>query len=140
MTEMKVRPSVVEGKTVLVKTGCGNLYVTVNKHDGEVFEVFASLGKAGGCASAQLETIGRLLSWGLRSGASIEEAILSLSGIHCHESSDDKTNTNRIRACADAISCAISKCINLEKEKTIEDKEYDRKQSVLVVRSMGCSE
>jgi ribonucleoside-diphosphate reductase alpha chain len=47
----------------------GDLYVTVNEDEtGKPFEVFATLGKAGGAAMADVEGIGRLISLALRSG------------------------------------------------------------------------
>jgi len=46
------RPEVILGTTTKVTTGCGNLYVTINHgQDGEFFEVFTQMGKAGGCAA-----------------------------------------------------------------------------------------
>jgi len=42
------RPEEIQGKTIAQKTGCGTAYITVNEHEGKVFEVFLSLGKAGG--------------------------------------------------------------------------------------------
>ncbi|MCK4978962.1 MAG: ribonucleotide-diphosphate reductase subunit alpha, partial [Candidatus Delongbacteria bacterium] len=49
------RPDVMEGKTYKVNTGEGTMYVTVNTDEGKPFEVFASIGKAGGNAAAMSE-------------------------------------------------------------------------------------
>ena len=63
------RPDVVFGSTQRINTGCGSIYVTVN-HDesGKPFELFTQIGKAGGCAASQTESIGRLASLALRPG------------------------------------------------------------------------
>ncbi|GAH11457.1 unnamed protein product, partial [marine sediment metagenome] len=56
------RSRVTTGVTERVTTGCGYIYVTVNRDEQGIFEVFSHLGKAGGCASAQLEATCRLIS------------------------------------------------------------------------------
>lgn len=78
------RPSVVRGITERVRTGHGNMYVTVNfDDDGKPFEVFSTLGKAGGCHAANLEAISRLISLALRSGIDPNQIVEQLKGITC---------------------------------------------------------
>jgi ribonucleoside-diphosphate reductase alpha chain len=104
----KNRPPVIKGATRFMKTGCGNLYVTVNEDDnGRPFEVFTNIGKAGGCAASQAEAIGRLISLALRSGIEPEEIVKQLKGISCHEPS--WYEGGRILSCSDAIAKALEK-------------------------------
>lgn len=104
----KKRPAVVKGATRLMKTGCGNLYVTINEDEsGKPFEVFTNIGKAGGCASSQAEAIGRLISLSLRSNIEPEEIVKQLKGISCHQPS--WTEGGKILSCSDAIAKAIEK-------------------------------
>jgi len=35
MTTPKERPEVLPGKTYKLNTGCGNIYVTINDHEGQ---------------------------------------------------------------------------------------------------------
>ena len=80
----------VQGITDRVRTGHGNMYVTVNfSRTGIPFEVFSNLGKAGGCDSAQLEAISRLASLALRSGIEKEQIVEQLRGITCCPAWDD---------------------------------------------------
>ncbi|XCH46264.1 vitamin B12-dependent ribonucleotide reductase [Thermodesulfovibrio sp. 3907-1M] len=100
------RPEVLKGVTRLMKTGCGNLYVTINQdHEGKPFEVFTNIGKAGGCAASQAEAIGRLISLALRSGIEPEEIVKQLKGISCH--APVWSGNGKITSCSDAIAKAI---------------------------------
>ena len=82
----KERPEVIQGTTRLTKTGCGNLYVTINEDEnGYPFELFTSMGKAGGCAASQSEAIGKAVSLAFRSNIVPEEIVKQLKGISCHE-------------------------------------------------------
>lgn len=104
----KKRPPVIKGSTRLLKTGCGNLYVTINEDEnGRPFEVFTNIGKAGGCASSQAEAIGRLISLSLRSNIEPEEIVKQLKGISCHQPS--WTEGGKILSCSDAIAKALEK-------------------------------
>ncbi len=78
----RVRPQVMNGKTYKVKTGYGNLYITVNNDEtGAPFEVFATIGKSGGFFQEQTEGICRLISLALRAGVKVEEIIGDIKGI-----------------------------------------------------------
>lgn len=100
------RPDVLQGVTRLMKTGCGNLYVTINKDKkNKPFEVFTNIGKAGGCAASQAEAIGRLISLALRSGIEPQEIVKQLKGISCH--APVWSGNGKITSCADAIAKAI---------------------------------
>jgi len=81
-TAPRTRPEVISGKTYKVKTGYGNLYVTINDDEkGKPFEVFATIGKSGGVLAAKCEAICRMVSLALRSNVSVEEIIEQLKGI-----------------------------------------------------------
>ena len=77
------RPGVLSSISRKTKVGCGSLYVTVGSNDGDPIEVIATLGKAGGCAQAQNEALGRAISIGLQWGVPVKEYIGTLSGIRC---------------------------------------------------------
>ena len=100
------RPSSVRGVTDRVRTGHGNMYVNVTFDDqGQPFEVFANLGKAGGCDSAQLEAISRLISLALRSGIEPNQIIEHLRGITCCPVWDEGT---LVRSTPDAVVLVLS--------------------------------
>ena len=99
------RPRALKGSTYQMQTGCGPLYVTINEDDSGVFELFTTMGKAGGCASSQCEAIGRLVSLAWRSGVQARQAVKQLIGITCHKPVG--FGDNRITSCADAVAKAI---------------------------------
>ncbi|MFQ5706243.1 MAG: adenosylcobalamin-dependent ribonucleoside-diphosphate reductase [bacterium] len=77
----RTRPKITRGITERIRTGEGNLYVTINEDEDGVCEVFSNIGKAGGNAAAQTEAISRLLSLALRSSIDPKEIISQLKGI-----------------------------------------------------------
>jgi ribonucleoside-diphosphate reductase alpha chain len=106
---MPVRPSrspVLRGETREKVTGCGSLYVTVNEDDFGPREIFANMGKAGGCASASSEAIGRLISLAFRYGVPPDKIVKQLRGIRCHVPLG--FGPNQILSCPDAIGKALA--------------------------------
>ena len=101
------RSSTLMGSTDEYRTGCGDLYITVNMDEsGSPFEVFTNMGKAGGCAASQCEAVGRLASLALRSGVNVSEVIKHLKGISCHQPTW-VAGGGRILSCADAVGKAL---------------------------------
>ncbi|MDX2445584.1 MAG: ribonucleotide-diphosphate reductase subunit alpha, partial [Desulfobacterales bacterium] len=80
-TAVRKRPDTLDGFTTRIKTGMGNLYLTVTEFEGQPFEVFATIGKSGRSTTAKTEAIGRLVSLALRSGVAVQEIIDQLIGI-----------------------------------------------------------
>ncbi|MFQ5752389.1 MAG: hypothetical protein ACE5HI_10365, partial [bacterium] len=77
----RTRPKITTGITERIRTGEGNLYVTINEDEDGVCEVFSNIGKAGGNAAAQTEAISRLISLALRADIDPKEIISQLKGI-----------------------------------------------------------
>ncbi|MBI4499731.1 MAG: vitamin B12-dependent ribonucleotide reductase [Gemmatimonadetes bacterium] len=102
------RPELLRGTTRRLETPLGTIYVTITEDDrGQPFEVFMSLGKAGGALMADVEAIGRLISVALRAGIPLGEIHRQLRGI-----SSDRVSglgPNKVLSVPDAIGIAIEK-------------------------------
>ncbi len=81
VAQVEKRPEALPGITEKIRTGYGNLYVTVNTRDGHPFEVFAHIGKSGYTTMADTEAICRLISLALRSHVPVGQIIRQLRGI-----------------------------------------------------------
>ena len=112
------RPTVVSGSTRKLATGCGNLYITVNEDESGPFELFAQIGKAGGCAASQTEAIGRLVSLSLRAGMDARAIVKQLRGVRCPSPAWD--DGVMVLSCADAISKALEHYLQ---ERNLYDKD-----------------
>ncbi|MHC4780454.1 MAG: vitamin B12-dependent ribonucleotide reductase, partial [Planctomycetota bacterium] len=117
-TKPRPRPMVMRGMTRKMRTGCGNLYVTINEDEEEnPFEIFSWMGKAGGCAGSQTEAICRLISFALRSGADVVPIIGQLKGISCHSTAWGEGG--KILSCSDAIARAIEGYLHLREQDPV---------------------
>ena len=101
-------PELLRGATRRLETPLGTLYVTITEDDrGQPFEVFMSLGKAGGALMADVEALGRLISLALRSGIPMKEIYRQLRGI-----SSDRViglGPNKVLSVPDAVGIAIER-------------------------------
>ena len=122
------RPVMLRGRTVKMNSPLGDLYVTINEDEqGRPFEVFCTLGKAGGAAMADAEAIGRLISLALRSGIPITALRDQLRGISCDRAVG--LGPNKVLSAPDAIGQAI--------ERYLEEKEGVQEALPLGVRSVA---
>jgi ribonucleoside-diphosphate reductase alpha chain len=100
------RPDALKGVTRRIETPLGVMFVNITEDDkGQPFEVFITLGKAGGSAMADVEAVGRLISLALRSGIPIMEVHRQLRGI-----ASDRAiglGPNKVLSVPDAIGIAI---------------------------------
>lgn len=106
--QKRSRPDLLKGTVRRIETPLGTMYVTITEDDkGQPFEVFMSLGKAGGALMADVEAIGRLISLGLRSGIPIAEIHRQLRGI-----SSDKViglGPAKVMSVPDAVGIALER-------------------------------
>ena len=102
------RPLALRGYTMKMNSPLGDLYVTINEDErGRPFEVFCTLGKAGGAAMADAEAMGRLMSLALRSGISIQQVKEQVRGISCDRAVG--LGPNKVLSVPDAVGQAIER-------------------------------
>jgi ribonucleoside-diphosphate reductase alpha chain len=110
------RPIITQGITERIRTGDGNLYITINEDELGLCEVFASLGKAGGSAAAHSEAMCRLISLCLRSGVDPRAIVVELKGISGPNPVWD--NGELILSAPDAIGRALERHLERRGEDT----------------------
>jgi ribonucleoside-diphosphate reductase alpha chain len=108
--QKRSRPDRLRGTTIRKETPLGVMFVNITEDEkGQPFEVFLTLGKAGGSAMADAEAMGRLISLALRSGIPITQVHRQLRGI----SSDRAVGLgpNKVLSVPDAIGIAIEEWV-----------------------------
>lgn len=107
------RPVKVEGATYRIATPLGSSFITINQTpDGDPFELFVTIGKAGSEVSAMAEALGRLVSTNFRFGNHLpakeraREIMEQLQGIGGGRSVG--FGPNKIRSLPDAVARAIA--------------------------------
>jgi len=103
VTAKKPKPKKRPGVTYKVDCGCGGLFVTVTEVEGLVCDVFATLGKAGGCTASLMQALGRITSKAAQNGLDINVIIKQLSGIGCHQ-----PVIGGAKSCVDAMAIALT--------------------------------
>ena len=123
------RPQVTKGITEKVQTGCGKLYVTINEDEHGPCEIFARMGKAGGCAASQIDAQARLISMALRSNVDPHSIVKQLKGMRCPSPSLLPQNGGKILSCSDALAKVLEHYLenfyNNENEEKIHSKEAE---------------
>jgi len=128
--QKRSRPELLKGAVRRVETPLGSLYVTITEDEkGQPFEVFMSLGKAGGALMADVEAMGRLVSLALRSGIPIKEIHRQLRGI-----SSDRViglGANKVMSVPDAVGIAI--------ERYMQDKQGIQQELLPAAQNPGAT-
>ena len=130
------RPRLMTGVTERFRTGHGNMYVTLNfDRPDHPFEIFAALGKAGGCDSANLEAVSRLASLCLRSGVNPREIVQNLQGITCCPAFDDGV---QIRSAPDAMAHMLLRNGNIDCSAMENQPEHWSQKSLIEASRLKC--
>jgi len=125
--KMQPRPKVTFGLTEKFKTGCGSLYIHVNRDNEErLLEIFSSLGKGGGCP-AQSEATARLSSLCLRCGVDPAEIVRQLQRIICPTACSARAAGKPVdvTSCPDAIARVLSNFLAEDRENSAETHPQD---------------
>lgn len=131
----RLRPEKVAGITYKIKTGYGTMFVTVN-HDevGQPFEVFATIGKAGGVFAEESEAICRLVSLALRARIPLSTVTEQIKGIRGPMPIFGKNGM--ILSIPDAIAQVLTQHLqDLESKQTPAQQAAEQEKAVVVMQA-----
>ena len=77
------RPTSLLTESHEVQVGCGTLYVTISQTHEKYREIYAQLGKTGGCARCFTEVISTLVTEALNNRTPLEKVIHQFEGVRC---------------------------------------------------------
>jgi len=99
----------LSGTTEKIETADGDLYITINREEWGVAEVFLQIGKSGSLTNSLTEAIGRILSIALQSG--IDPLVLArqLTGIQCGD--QIWYDGELVKSVPDAVGLAVKKAV-----------------------------
>ncbi|MGB4420289.1 MAG: adenosylcobalamin-dependent ribonucleoside-diphosphate reductase [Candidatus Saccharimonadales bacterium] len=133
--KLRPRPDVLNGKTHRIETPLGRAFISINEdNEGNIFEVFINVGRAGSDVTADAEALGRLISLTLRipsdySPNQVTQKVISqLRGIG--GSSSTGFGTNRVRSLADAVAKTIEKHQASKIETPIDNTEESNTEKI----------
>ncbi len=110
-TITRQRPRSLPSVTTRLNTELGSLFVTVGlDENGQPFEVFGSLGKAGSLQHGMTEMACRLVSLHLRRGTPLDEIIGQIQGISEMQPWPNRMDDGRtvyVRGLGDAIALVL---------------------------------
>lgn len=110
LSEYRKRPDALVGMNQRINTGYGTLYVWISEDaEGNMFEVFASIGKAGGYTQSFTEALCRMISMSLRYGVPPQRIVRHLSGIQSPKVAWE--NQEQVASVADGIAMAMDNYI-----------------------------
>lgn len=114
---IKPRPGMVHGVTFRKATPMGTAFITINENgEGQPFEVFLNVGKAGSDTAAVSEALGRLISLILRLPstlsplARLRQVVSQLAGIGGRHSLG--FGANRVRSLPDAVAQVLAEYVD----------------------------
>lgn len=119
----RARPEVLQATARLIQTGCGPMHVSFARDEHGPYEVRAQLGQSGSCASAQTETISRLLSLCLSTGVDQKLVYEQLRGVRCPKSAIDRGD--KVLSCSDGIARVFERELGFAKKEISSDLSDD---------------
>jgi ribonucleoside-diphosphate reductase alpha chain len=147
VVELRLRPKQLSGETYEIRTPLGSAFITINADvDGNPFEMFLNVGKAGSHIKADAEAIGRLISLSLRVPSElpsrfVAEAIVDqLSGIGGSESVG--FGNGKVRSLADGVAKVLKKYLDsvetgtMQTNKLFDETDNSNKDQVVYQRSL----
>ena len=97
------------------RCGCGDLYITLGEKAKKLSYVSIDMGKAGGCASANTDVLGRMIGRSLKNGTELKKIVSDLIGTRCHASI--VVDGEEVLSCADCVGKVLKEYLASKTEQ-----------------------
>jgi ribonucleotide reductase alpha subunit len=121
------RPQSIAGTTERIETPVGTLFMTINRADGRLYELFLNIGKAGADVTADAEGFGRLLSMIFKAGIPPEMVMDQLRGIG--GSGSIGFGKKRVRSLPDAIARVLEMYLEEHSSEYVDNSNQEARMS-----------
>lgn len=108
---MRTTPGLTVGREVHKKTGCGNIYVTINFKDGKFHNLLIVAEGKNNCSNSMNAALADTLTFAIRRAKEEGDLDAIYRNLHGQSCNNCPANEEHISSCADAVARVIKEVL-----------------------------